>query len=202
MPEEVILAIALVDLPFDIDSKDEIQTIRDGFGGSWWYLACECDDHYSDIVQEIVLLCSFQQIRELCFMKGGSSNQTDTVLSRATPKCKDILTHALRFLGRFEFVGSTPVRAEPDIGMKEFEALDFAYTHANEEGRRVLLRCFATIGPYKDAVSDHLKSHAENCSFIDSGFNFIFADGYFAGISIRFLIYGGSSCIWRRWRRR
>ena len=61
MPDEGILAIALVDLPIDIDDKDGIK-VREEFGRSWWFLACECDDHHVDIVQEIVAICTFQQI--------------------------------------------------------------------------------------------------------------------------------------------
>ena len=51
MPDEVILAIALADLPMDIDDK-QCTKIRKKYGGSWWFLACECDDHYLDIVKE------------------------------------------------------------------------------------------------------------------------------------------------------
>lgn len=151
MPEEVILAMALVDLPFDIDDKDFIK-LRDDHGGSWWFLVCECDDHYVDIVQQILMICTFQQVRELCFAKRGSSQQ-DTVLSRATPKCKVVLSHALRFLGRFEFLGDTPLEVDSASGIKVFDAMDFAEAEGTEEGRRVILKCYSIIDSFANAVS-------------------------------------------------
>jgi hypothetical protein len=155
MPDEGILAIALVDLPIDIDDKDGIQ-VREEFGRSWWFLACECDDHHVDIVQDIVAICTFQQIRALCFMKGGSSQHKGTVITRATPKCRQVLTHALRFVGRFEFVGNDAVYSDPSIGLKEFHALDFGGSssdHNQEEGRRVLLKCYSEQEPFLKQVS-------------------------------------------------
>jgi hypothetical protein len=53
MPEEVIFAIVLVDLPADVDDKGGVK-VRQGLGDSWWFLACESDDHYFEIVQEVV----------------------------------------------------------------------------------------------------------------------------------------------------
>lgn len=153
MPEEVILAIALVDLPIDIDDKDGIK-VRENFGLSWWFLTCECDDHYVDIVKEVVAICTFQQIRALCFMKGGSSQNKITVISRATPKSRQVLTQALRFVGRFEFVGNEALYSDPKIGLKEFEALDFGDSSSSqEEGRRVLLKCYSEQEPFLTQVS-------------------------------------------------
>jgi hypothetical protein len=155
MPEEVILAIALVDLPIDINDKEGMR-VREEFGGSWWFLACECDDHYVYIVEEVVSICTFQQVRALCFMKGGSSQHMGTVISRATPKCRQVLTQALRFVGRFEFVGNEALSTDPSIGLKEFDALDFGGSSMNkhhEEGRRVLLKCYSMQEPFLQQVS-------------------------------------------------
>eukprot|EP00934_Nitzschia_sp_Nitz4_P008489 Nitzschia sp. Nitz4//scaffold15_size197535//72790//78495//NITZ4_001576-RA/size197535-augustus-gene-0.120-mRNA-1//1//CDS//3329537709//8479//frame0 len=150
MPEEVILAIALVDLPFDIDDKDGLK-FRDGFGGSWWYLTCECDDHYVSLVQEIVVLCTFRQIRALCFME-GANGPSDTVLSRATPKCQQVLTQALRYLGRFEFVGDAPLEVDPLRGLKVFEALDYANEDTDSGGRPVVLKCFSELESFQQEI--------------------------------------------------
>lgn len=152
MPKEVILSIALVDLPFDLDDKDTI-TLRDKHGGSWWFLVCECDDHYVDIVQQIVMICTFHQIRELCFAVGGPGQLQDTVISRATPKCRQVLKHGLRFLGRFEFIGDLPVEVEASAGLKVFDALDYADVDGNDEGRRVVLKCYSRVESFVRAVS-------------------------------------------------
>jgi len=154
MPEEVILSIALVDLPFDVDDKDSMK-LRDEHGESWWFLVCECDDHYVDIVQQIVMICTFQQVQALCSMKSGSSQHKDAIMSRATPKCKQVLAHASRFLGRFELTGNTPVESDSAIGLKVFDALDFADSEEYEEGRRVTLKCYANIEAFRQAVSFH-----------------------------------------------
>ena len=149
----MILAIALIDLPFNIDDRDNAQ-IREGTGGSWSFLACECDDTYSDIVQEIILICSFPQIRALCFFEAvrGQGN----VLSRATPKCRETLTHALRFLGRFEFVNEIPSLSDPTVGLKTFDALDFNDSFGHEDGRRIVLQCYSSYESFKIAVSSLL----------------------------------------------
>lgn len=148
MPEEVILGIALVDMPFNIDDQNGIK-VHEGRGGSWYFLTCESDDHMIEIVQEIVSICSFQQLRELCFMT--DSNSGNTVIDRATPKCRAVLSQALRFLGRFEFVGNGPIRADPSIGFKTFDALDFG--EDDIEGKRILLECYDTEEHFEQRVS-------------------------------------------------
>jgi ankyrin repeat protein len=148
MPEEVILAIALVDIPFNIDDQNGIN-VHEGRGGSWYFLTCESDDHMVDIVREIVSICSFQQLRELCFMT--DINSGNTVIERATPKCRAILSQALRFLGRFEFVGNGPILADPHNGFKAFDALDFG--EENAEGKRVLLECYDNEEDFEERVS-------------------------------------------------
>lgn len=152
MPEEVILAIALVDLPFDVDDKGSTE-MREEHGASWWFLACECDDHYVDIVQQIVMICTFEQIQELCSMKKGTGQKQDNILARATPKSKLVLSHASRFLGRFELLQNSPVDTDSSIGLNVFNAVDHAYAEENEEGRRVILRCYANIQMFTQAVS-------------------------------------------------
>jgi hypothetical protein len=148
MPEEVILAIALVDIPFNIDDPNAIK-VHEERGGSWYFLTCESDDHMVEIVQEIVSICSFQQLRELCFMT--DINSGNIVIERATPKCRAILSHALRFLGRFEFVGIGPIVDDPKSGFKAFDALDFG--EKNIEGKRVLLECYDKVDAFEARVS-------------------------------------------------
>ena len=144
--------MALVDLPFDIDDKDIVR-LREDHGGSWWFLACECDDHYVDLVQQILMICTFHQVRALCFAQRGSSQQKETVISRATPKCKVVLSHALRFLGRFEFLGDSPLEVDTSAGIKVFDAMDFADAEGVEEGRRVVLKCYSFMESFAKAVS-------------------------------------------------
>jgi hypothetical protein len=154
MPEEVILAIALSDLHIDINDKVGTE-VREKFGGSWWFLTCECDDHYVAIVKELVSMCSFQQVRLLCLMEGGSSQNRGTVISRATPKCREVLTQAIRFVGRFEFIGNTPLYSDPDVGLKVFDALDFGgENNSDNEGNRVILKCYSMQKPFLKLVSN------------------------------------------------
>ena len=136
MPEEVILAIALVDLPINIDDPDAIKTLKDR-GESWSFLTCDCDDHMVHVVEEILSICSFKQLQELCFLKINGSEET--VLDKATPKCREAMNSALRFLGRFEFLGDGPLFSDLQTGFKAFDALDFG---GNEEGKPVLLECY------------------------------------------------------------
>jgi hypothetical protein len=149
LPREVIIALVLADLPIDLDQKDGVE-IRDGFGGSWWYLNCDCDDQYVEVVEEVLSICSYGQAREICFMKSGSD---DSILSRATPKCRKALQRSLRFVGRFEFLGSLTAQSDDTLGLKVFDALDFG-THLNPiaEGRRMLLKCYAREDLYSSEV--------------------------------------------------
>jgi hypothetical protein len=147
---QLILAIVLVDLPIEIDSKDTVK-VREKQGSSWWYLVCESDDHFVSVVDEVVSMCSYVQIRELCFMEGHNG---ETLISRATPKCRAILQKGLRFLGRFEFVGQSAILADPSRGIKIFEAIDFGPSNDSYElGKRVILKCFADEATFLQEVS-------------------------------------------------
>eukprot|EP00977_Amphora_coffeiformis_P013605 scaffold3600_cov171-Amphora_coffeaeformis.AAC.10 len=137
---ELILAIVLVDLPIELDSKESIK-FRDKQGSSWWYLVCESDDHFVGVVEEVVSMCSYAQIRELCFMEG---RRGETLIARATPKCRAALQKGLRFLGRFEFVGQSALLADPSRGIKLFDAIDYGPTKSPFDiGKRVILKCYA-----------------------------------------------------------
>ena len=161
MPREVILALALVDLPFDLAENEGVK-VREEFGGSWWFLACECDDYHVDLVEEIISICSYQQLRELCFMKGGLNGNGGPVISRATPKCCQLLRKALRFVGRFEFLGNAAIYTDDTLGLKVFEALDFgAEEEPFKEGRRVMLQCYEREDKYRQETSPVLEHHLD-----------------------------------------
>jgi hypothetical protein len=146
MPEEVILSIALVDLPIDIDDRDGIKVRKDR-GASWSFLTGDCDDHMVHVVEEILSICSFQQLQELCFLKEAGSEQT--ILDKATPKCREAMNRTLRFLGRFEFIGDGPLFSDLQTGFKAFDALDFG---GNEEGKPVLLECYQNEFDFENRV--------------------------------------------------
>jgi ankyrin repeat protein len=91
MPEEVILAMVLVDSPVDLTNKENVK-IKDGFGDSWCFLTCESDDQYVDLVEEVISICSHEQLHELCFAKNRSGVP---LINRATPLCRKALQQAL-----------------------------------------------------------------------------------------------------------
>jgi Protein kinase domain len=140
LPRQVIMAIAIVDLPIDLDRKDSPQ-LRDGHGGSLWYLACDTDDHYADVVEEIVSICSFAQVREMCFMSGPGG---EPLITRATKRCMAIMQKSLRFLSRFEFISTSPIYSDQSLGIKMFDALDFGTDlQPFDEGRPIILKCYS-----------------------------------------------------------
>ena len=96
MPEEVILAMVLVDSPVDLSRKDIIK-MKPGYGGSWWFLTCESDDQFVELVVEVISICTLEHLRELCYMRGGQDGNGAPVLERATPTCREILEEALSF---------------------------------------------------------------------------------------------------------
>lgn len=164
---ELILAIVLVDLPIELDSKESVQ-VRDRQGSSWWYLVCESDDHFVGVVEEVVLMCSYGQIRELCFMEGYHG---ETLIARATPKCRAALQKGLRFLGRFEFIGQSALLADPSRGIKLFDAIDYGPTRSPfDVGKRVVLKCYADEATFLDEVS---LGYVEEVDFLFRWFVFI-----------------------------
>ena len=138
LPQEMILALVLADLPIKLDAAGTVEK-REGRGLSWWYLACDCDDEYVNVLQEVLSLCSYIQARELCFCELESRG---TLVTCSTPECREVLRKALRFVGRYEFLGKSVVHEV--LGIKIFEALDFGTEVCPYlEGKKVYLRCYA-----------------------------------------------------------
>lgn len=151
MPEEVILALVLVDLRFDLQSSTP--AVQADYGKNWWFLVCDCDDEYHDVVKKVLLKCSYYEAIALCFMEGGASSNRWSVISRATPKCKSELQKVLRFAGRYEFVGG-PQLSDSFKGLTVYDAFDFgSYNNPREEKQKVTLKCYSREQPYKDEVS-------------------------------------------------
>lgn len=146
LPSEVILALVLVDLPFEIHDAHR-PTVRKGFGASWNYLTCECDDYFIAVVEEVLLLCSYPQVLSLCF-------HNEDILSKATPKCRQAMQRALRFLGRFEFIGKGDPASVDEMGSQQFTAIDFG----EENERRVLLKIYNNYETFRKEVSYFLGS--------------------------------------------
>jgi hypothetical protein len=139
MPEEVILALVLIDLHFDIQSNRTV--VRTGYGKNWWFLACDCNDEYHDVVKKVLLKCSHYEAVALCFMEGGNSSNKWSVISRATPKCKSELQKFLRFAGRYEFEGE-PKLFDSVKGLTVYDAFDYgSYDEQRKEKKKVTLRC-------------------------------------------------------------
>jgi hypothetical protein len=151
---EVIMAIALIDLPIDLDKNADENNVRAGYGGSWWYLTCDCDDAFVFIVKDLLEICDHKQKRDLCFLK---SRHGESVMNRATPQIKDVLRKALRFAERYEFIGGANPRQH---GIKVFEALDFGTDDEPIiEGQKVFLEYHSQEESYERAVSSHFVNY-------------------------------------------
>jgi hypothetical protein len=168
-PTEVLLAMVLVDLPFDLDDVDcNGRGTRDDCGASWVFLTCECDDAYVNVVEDVISLCSYAQSRELCFFDTGSG---DSLLARATPKCRAVLQRSLRFLGRFEFVFAKSVDAPT---FRLFDAIDYGTRDIPiPDGKRVILKCYVEQNLFELEVSDLCDPRANFCPLCGHGLNFL-----------------------------
>jgi ankyrin repeat protein len=143
---EVILAIAIIDLPIDLGAKEDV-IFREGFGASWWFLLCDSNDECVDIVTEILSLCSHSQKMALCLTISGSSNEATAVAS-ASPQCKAALRSSLRFLGRFEFSGDQNNFASSQE-VQIFDAIDYGLNmNPSELGKKVSLICYGNSEAY------------------------------------------------------
>ena len=155
---EIILELVLADLPIYLDDR-ACTNLKDG-GDSWWFLACECNDRYLDVVEELISICSYQQVHALCFMT--QSDSRSTVISCASPECKEFLTVSLLFVGRFEFLESAYAAQSATDEVKSFEALDYGREDSpHEEGKRVTLYCYTREEMYNKQVRKLLYVIAE-----------------------------------------
>ncbi|KAL7459767.1 hypothetical protein ACHAWC_011713 [Mediolabrus comicus] len=138
LQREIILAIAIIDLPIDLGAKDDV-ILREGFGASWLFLLRDSNDEYVDIVTEILALCSHPQKMALCLTMAGSGSE-ETAVASASPECKVALRKSLRFLSRFEFTGGDQNNLVSSQHVQQFEAIDYA---SNEE-KKVSLLCYGS----------------------------------------------------------
>jgi len=165
MPKEVILAVVLTDLPFDL--QEEKPTLRDGYGKSWWFLVCDCDDEYHDVVKKVLQMCSYEQVRELCLMEGGTSSNAWAVISRATPKCRHELQKAQRFAGRYEFMDDEPKYSDSSKGLNVYEAFDFgSQMYPREKERIVTVKCYSKMRFYNEEMQ-LLREKSLDCLFVE-----------------------------------
>eukprot|EP00985_Skeletonema_marinoi_P018614 scaffold10417_cov137-Skeletonema_marinoi.AAC.38 len=147
LQREIILAIAIIDLPIDLGAKEDV-IVRNGFGASWWFLLCESNDEYVDIVKEILGLCSHPQKMALCLTVAGSSNE-ETAVACATPLCKAALREGLRFLGRFEFTGGDQNNLASSRKVQKFDAIDYGPVNNPSSGeKKVSLICYGSNEVY------------------------------------------------------
>jgi hypothetical protein len=148
LPSSVLLELLLVDLPIILDDTVCVQPISGG--ESWWFLACECNDRYLEVVEQLVSMCSYQQVHELAFMTKDGSRET--LISQASPECGEFLTLSLLYVGRYELLAFQPQEGHNDI--KTYDALDYGSAESpHEDGQRVTLQCFSTEEVYKEEVS-------------------------------------------------
>ncbi|CAB9502043.1 expressed unknown protein [Seminavis robusta] len=148
LPSPVVLELLLADLPILL--HDKACLTPKGGGRSWWFLTCDNDDRYLDVVEKLVSMCTYQQVNELAFVTDNASNET--LISRTSPECGEFLTVSLLFVGRFEFLAFKPDQVWKDC--KVYDALDYGSAESpNEEGRRVMLKCFTSEETYKKEIS-------------------------------------------------
>lgn len=148
LPADVLVAIVLEDLPIDIDEANASAVV--GRGASWWYLTCECDDFFANIVEDVISFCSVEQARSLCLVRNSSG---ETLLQRASPRCKLAMETALRVAGRFEFDESKPLSVDNTRGLRVYEAYDHGDIDDGEaEGKKVSLRLFSNYKAFEEEV--------------------------------------------------
>ncbi|KAK1748926.1 ankyrin repeat domain-containing protein [Skeletonema marinoi] len=85
LQREIILAIAIIDLPIDLGAKEDV-IVRNGFGASWWFLLCESNDEYVDIVKEILVSALREGLRFLGRFEFTGGDQNNLASSRKVQK--------------------------------------------------------------------------------------------------------------------
>jgi len=156
LQHEIILAIAIIDLPIDLGAK-EYAIMRNGFGASWWYLLCDSDDAYAGIVKEILSLCSYPQKIALCLMNEGDMQDSRVAVACATKQCELELKRSIRLFGRFEFVGGEKKSNAFSRHVQKFDAIDYGTSEdPKRNGNKVSLVCYTDAKVYsKEAQHLH-----------------------------------------------
>jgi hypothetical protein len=130
-------------------------------------------------------------VRELCFAKCGPNGNGGSVITRATPSCRLALRKALRFVGRFEFLGTAALHTDISLGLKVFEALDFGTEdYGFEDGRRVLLRCYSREKSYLQEVRTTFPCYLSAIDWIPNALSIHGADFYCKRVSLRHILCG------------
>jgi ankyrin repeat protein len=165
LQREIVLAIAIIDLPIDLGAKEDV-IFRNGFGASWWFLLCDSNDKYVDIVTEILSLCSHPQKMALCLTMAGS-NDEETAVACATPQCKAALRKSLRFLGRFEFNGDQNSNFASSPSVQKFDAIDYGPdNNPSRVGKKVSLICYGSNEVYLKEAK-HLEESKLDVKFFE-----------------------------------
>ena len=174
LQREIILAIAIIDLPIDLGAKEDVIT-RNGFGASWWFLLCDSNDEYVDIVTEILTICSHQQKMALCLTISGSNNE-ETAVACATPQCKAALRKGLRFLGRFEFTCGDQNNFSSSRKVQKIDAIDYGSDDDPSSGEtQVSLICYGSNEVYFREAK-HLQESKLDVKFYEEFEHFTIGD--------------------------
>lgn len=103
-----------------------------------------------NIVEDVISFCSVEQARALCLAKNALG---DTLLQRASPRCKLVMETALRVAGRFEYDESKPLLVDNTKGLRIYNAYDHGDIDDREaEGKKVRLRLFSNYKAFEEEV--------------------------------------------------
>ncbi len=108
------------------------------------------DDFFANIVEDVISFCSVEQARSLCLVKNSSG---ETLLQRASPKCRLAMQAALRVAGRFEYDETKPIFEDNMRGLRIYEAYDHGDIDDGEaDGKKVSLRLFSNYKAFQEEV--------------------------------------------------
>lgn len=108
------------------------------------------DDFFANIVEDVISFCSVEQARSLCLVRNSSG---ETLLQRASPRCKLAMETALRVAGRFEYDENKPLFVDNTRGLRIYDAYDHGDIDDGEaEGKKVSLRLFSNYKAFEEEV--------------------------------------------------
>ena len=119
--QQVICAILETDMPIEIGSDSELVVER-MHRHTWWHVAIECADRYTDAIEEL-LLGTATPAQLLALVRSvGPDGQTRTI-DAASPNLVVLFNNCLRILGgRYEIdIDQVPIL---DSGVNLFKAID------------------------------------------------------------------------------
>lgn len=136
LPNSLIKSLLLSDMPIEFEFNESKTSMlgevsEKHHGGSWWFIACQCNEKYLDIIEEILERTTHAQILALARSMKSSDEQV-RVIDVASERLRSLFSSMLRFHGRYELLPEEPMTFDGyDGDIEEYHACDHGFVESD-----------------------------------------------------------------------